>query len=316
MVGGSIPEGVPVMRSRREEQQSERAGRTRRRLLAGAAGALGLLAGETIGRATPAHAGADGDVVLGATNTTGSETTIDTSGGGATTLALFAAGGNALQAQNGGSFPTLAGVNTANSGGSSGLFGGSNSGEGVYAQSGFRNGTSPGKTRNGVHGVTDSTTDSAVWGEAVLGGFGVTGSTKSHGVEGAAGVWGNNSATGPGVLGVSQGGPGVIGVTSGGTGVLAENISGDGGHALRVIGAASFSRSGHTTISAPHASATVNVPGGLTTSALVFALLQTSAPGMFVSAAVPVHSKGTVTIHLNKAPVKGHPVKVAWFVVN
>jgi len=305
------------MRSRtQDEREPDRIGRSRRRLLAGAAGALGLLAGETIGRPTPAHAGTDGDVVLGATNTTGSLTTIDTSGSGSTTLSLFAAGGNSLQAQNGGPFPSVSAINTAVSGGSSGLFGGSSSGEGVYAQSGFSNGTSPGKTRNGVHGVTDSTTDAAVWGEAVSGGFGVAGSTKSHGVQGAAGVWGDNLATGPGVLGVSQGGPGVIGVTSGGTGVLAENISGDGGHALRVIGAASFSRSGHATITAPHATATVIVPGGLVTSALVFALLQTSAPGLFVSAAVPSHSKGTVTIHLNKAPARRHPVKVAWFVVN
>lgn len=302
--------------STRNQEATGASGRSRRRLFAGAAGALGLLASGTIGRATPAYAGNDGDVVLGATNTTGSLTTIDTSGGGSTTLLLLAAGGNALQAQNGGSFPTVAGTQTAVSGGSCGLFGASNSGEGVYAQSGFRNGTNPGKTRNGVHGVTDSTTDAAVWGEAVSGGFGVAGSTTSHGQRGAAGVWGENSATGPGVLGVSQGGPGVIGVTSGGTGVLAENISGDGGHALRVIGAASFSRSGHVTIAAPRASATVIVPNGLATSALVFALLQTSAPGLYVSAAVPTHSKGTVTIHLNKAPAKQHPVKVAWFVVN
>jgi hypothetical protein len=302
--------------SNNDIREPERAGRSRRRLLAGAAGALGLLAGETIGRATPAQAGMDGDVVLGATNTTGSTTTIDTSGGGSTTLSLFAAGGNAIQAQNGGSFPAVSAINTAVNGGSAGLFGGSVSGEGLYAQSGHGNGTNPGKTRNGVHGVTDSATDSAVWGEAISGGFGVAGSTESHGVDGAAGVWGNNSATGPGVLGVSHGGPGVIGVTSGGTGVLAENISGDGGHALRVIGAASFSRSGHVTIAAPHASATVITPGALAASALVLALLQTSAPGVFVTAAVPSHSKGTVTIHLNKAPARQHPVKVAWFVVN
>jgi hypothetical protein len=197
-----------IRSSGKNEDEPGTAGRSRRRLLAGAAGALGLLAGETIGRATPVHAGTDGDVVLGAANATGSLTTIDTSSGGSTTLALFAAGGNALQAQNGGSFPTVAGVSTALSGGSSGLFGASNSGEGIYAQSGFSNGTSPGKTRNGVHGVTDSTTDSAVWGEAVSGGFGVAGSTRSHGLRGAAGVWGDNFATGPGVLGTSAAGAG------------------------------------------------------------------------------------------------------------
>src|SRR5215469_6742469 len=53
-------------------------GRTRRGLLAGAAGALGLLAGETILNATPAQAGTDGDVVLGAHNTALGYTWIDT----------------------------------------------------------------------------------------------------------------------------------------------------------------------------------------------------------------------------------------------
>ena len=81
------------------------------------------------------------------------------------------------------------------------------------------------------------------------------------------------------------------------------------------VGAASFSQSRLVSISAPHSFATVGVPG-LAASALVFALLQTPAAGLYVSAAVPDHSKGTVTIHLNRAPAKRHPIKVAWFIVN
>ncbi len=306
------------MRSKRQDDREGAAvGRSRRRLLAGAAGVLGLLAGETIAQATPAQAGTDGDVVLGATNTTSSVTIIDTSGSGATTLALFAAGGNAIQAQNGGGSPAVSAVNTAVSGGSAGLFGGSHSGEGLYGQSGTSRGTSPGQTRNGVHGVTDSATDSAVWGEAVSGGYGVSGSTSSSSLQGPAGVWGNNFGSGPGVLGTSGGGAGVAGVTSaGGTGVHAENDSATGGLALRVVGTAAFSRSGLVTITAPHVSATVSAPGGLSSSALVFALLQTAATGVYVSAAVPNHTAGTITIQLNKAPAAGHPVKAAWFVVN
>lgn len=56
------------------------AARSRRGLLAGAAGALGLLAGETVLGGTSALAGTDGDVVLGAENTAYSVTAIDTSG--------------------------------------------------------------------------------------------------------------------------------------------------------------------------------------------------------------------------------------------
>src|SRR6266511_1775722 len=43
-------------------------GRSRRELLAGAAGALGVVAAESLTRITPAEAGVDGDVVLGVDN--------------------------------------------------------------------------------------------------------------------------------------------------------------------------------------------------------------------------------------------------------
>lgn len=167
-----------------------------------------------------------------------------------------------------------------------------------------------------MHGVTDSATDSGVWGEAVGGGFGVSGSTTSSGLPGSAGMWGHNFGSGPGVKGTSGSGPGILGVTStGGTGVHAENDSASGGLALHVMGAAAFSRSGLVTITAPKTSATVHVPGGLSAAALALALLQTAAAGVFVSAAVPNPTAGTITIQLNKAPA-GHPVKAAWFVVN
>lgn len=168
-----------------------------------------------------------------------------------------------------------------------------------------------------MHGVTDSATDSGVWGEAVGGGFGVSGSTTSSGLPGSAGMWGHNFGSGPGVKGTSGSGPGILGVTStGGTGVHAENDSASGGLALHVMGAAAFSRSGLVTITAPKTSATVHVPGGLSAAALALALLQTAAAGVFVSAAVPNPTAGTITIQLNKAPAAGHPVKAAWFVVN
>ena len=90
-------------------------------------------------------------------------------------------------AQNIGTAPAVS-ANNASSGGA--LYGSCFSGEGLCGQSGRTAGTSAGKTRNGVHGVTDSAADSAVWGEAVSGGFGVSGSTSSSGLQGPAGVWG------------------------------------------------------------------------------------------------------------------------------
>ena len=100
-----------------------------------------------------------------------------------------------------------------------------------------------------------------------------------------------------------------------GTGVLAAST---GGIALKVTGRAQFSRSGLVSIAYPNKSATVSVPGGLTASSLVFALVQDTT-GVYVKSAVPNTSNGTVQINLNKAPGTGTNPKtahVAWFVVN
>ena len=74
--------------------------RSRRELLAGAAGALGVVAAETLARAPAAQAGDDGDVVLGASNTETSPTTI-------TNTSTFP--GTALSAFGGGDGPGLYG---------------------------------------------------------------------------------------------------------------------------------------------------------------------------------------------------------------
>ena len=52
--------------------------RTRRQVLAGAAAALSAFAVESVARAPAAHAGTDGDVVLGASNSASSTTEIRT----------------------------------------------------------------------------------------------------------------------------------------------------------------------------------------------------------------------------------------------
>ncbi len=72
-------------------------------------------------------------------------------------------------------------------------------------------------------------------------------------------------------------------------------------------------------IAYPAKSASVNVPGGLSSSSLVRALLQNNLSGVYVVSAVPNSSAGTVTINLNKAAGSASvpkTAKVGWFVVN
>jgi hypothetical protein len=297
--------------SPQDDRASASGGRSRRVLLAGAAGALGLLAGEAIAPATAAQAGTDGDVVLGGLNNASTTTTIQTISSGQDTVALAAADARTLSMVNEGLSQT---VFAANSGGGAALYGlSAGGGEGLYGQSGITSGTRPGQTRNGVHGVSDSPTDSGVWGEAVGGGVGVAGATSTFGVNGNPAVTGVNLGSGPGVKGESRGGGiAVEGLTgSGGIGVFAEASS--GGTALEVSGPALFNRSGMVTITG-QAAATVSVPGGLSSSALVLALLQTSVANLWVRAAEPNQANGEITIYLNRAPARS--VSVAWFVVN
>ena len=293
-------------------EKHERAvrGRSRRVLLAGAAGALGVLAGEAIAPAASAQAGTDGDVVLGTLNIASSATTIETIASGQDTMALAAGDARTLALQN----DSLANqtVFAANDGNGAALFALAG-GEGLYGQSGITAGTRPGLTRNGVHGVTDSPSDSGVWGEATGGGVGVAGATSTSGISGNPAVTGVNVGSGPGIKGESRGGgAAVLGqAVSGGTGVLAEASA--GGTALGVSGPAVFSRSGLVTITG-QATATVSVPGGLSASALALAVLQTAVTNLWVSAAEVNPVTGEITIHLNRAPARS--VKVAWFVVN
>ena len=114
--------------SSQDEHENVARGRSRRLLLAGAAGALGLLAGEAIAPATPAQAGTDGDVVLGALNNASTTTTIDTVTSGQDTVAFAAADARTLSVQNDSLSQTVLAINN---GGGAALFGFSG-GEGVW----------------------------------------------------------------------------------------------------------------------------------------------------------------------------------------
>jgi hypothetical protein len=266
--------------------------RTRRQLLAGGTGALAaVLAAEAIARPTPALA-ADGDnVVLGQDNAASATTVIANSADDKTQAALQATG-------------------TGETIGISGL---SDSGNGVYGQSGA---TPSGllSAGHGVHGITDDPQGYGVVAEhygngtAIIGiggelGSGVTG-TSGVGV-GVSGSSGGQA----GVAGANTGaGPGVYGSAFSGIGVLAS-----GATALSVQGPAVFSRSGVLTVHGGRSSAVQTVIQ-LSAATLVLATIQDDVEGVWVRSAVPDPAGHKFTIHLNKAaPTR---VRVAWFLVN
>jgi hypothetical protein len=84
------------------------------------------------------------------------------------------------------------------------------------------------------------------------------------------------------------------------------------GPALAVEGVASFTRSGAVTLGGRAASVVVSVPGGLTSSSHVLAMMQTNTGAIAVRAAVPNTATGKVTIFLTAPAPKG--TKIAWFV--
>jgi hypothetical protein len=85
--------------------------------------------------------------------------------------------------------------------------------------------------------------------------------------------------------------------------------------ALAVEGRVMFGLSGVLTVASGKSSATQGgLTGGLLTPATaVHATLQTNRAGLYVQAAVPNESKGTVTVYLNKKVAAA--TKVAWFIL-
>jgi hypothetical protein len=130
-----------VMADEAEREDSPtKAKRSRRELLAGAAGALGVLAAEAIGKVAPARAANGDPLILGQSNSETSGTNLFNSGGGS-------------------------GLNVTSTG--------PVSGEGVYAV-GF------GTDSAGLHGQSASAGGRGVWGDAGgAGGVGVLGSTAA-----------------------------------------------------------------------------------------------------------------------------------------
>lgn len=274
------------MKDASEETVQPTSSRSRRELLAGAAGALGVVAVETLTRAAPAQAADNDPIILGTANSESHRTWID----------KIAQDGYAVfQGNSTGSDPGLLGFSPAGIG----VYGVGTSGTGVYGQSGSTVGASP--DQSGVHGVSDANGYSGVYGEFLGTGLG-------------AAVHGNNlTGTGQGVIG--YGATGVEGLaTSGGTGVVASSAFDGTGLALNALGPAKFSLSGLASIAAGAKSKTVTGVS-LRPESLVLATVQNNA-GVSVAYVVPNVSLSKITINLDKVVPVGKTAKVAWFVVN
>jgi hypothetical protein len=189
---GPIQKEVVMAAKAEREESTTKVRRSRRELLAGAAGALGVIAAEAIGRATPARA-ADGDpVILGQNNSASGQTYITSS------LSGFGVG-------SAGS-PAIIGQTTLNVGPGVQGFGPA---VGVAGQATAAGGT-------GVQGVgasdgigVDATGDIGVHGDAP------NATPNRIGVLGTA----DAVSAGTGVLGKSADGSGVVGKSATGAGV-------------------------------------------------------------------------------------------------
>jgi hypothetical protein len=183
-------------------------------------------------------------------------------------------------------------------------------------------GSLPGTSDQTLEVINTGISGSAIHAQAVhTGGIGIR-------AEGNTGVSGSSyDTTGSGVYGEdltgSSLGRGVIGTAVNGWGVTASSTN---GQALRVLGRATFDRTGLSTITYPNKSVTVAVPGPLSASSsfpdrksVALAMLQTNVAGVFVSATTLNVAARTLTIYLNKAPgtsTSPKTVNVGWFIVN
>jgi hypothetical protein len=259
--------------------------RSRRAVLAAAAGGAAALAASAIGPASVAAA--VGNMQTETDNPTTAPTGVTNSTGGS--QALF---GHATGAGNG-------------------VEGTSVIGHGVRGVSTDASDPENNTANAGVVGVAGSLANIA----ANVGLTGVYGYAEPSGVNGfvGAGVWGDcadfgviGSSDGVGVLGdgfeigvVGFGEPGAVGVIAAAADTTAR--------ALRVEGRAEFTRSGRTSIASGKSSKAVTL-AGCTSSTLVFAVLASNRSGRYVRAVVP--AAGKFTIYLNSTVSSS--TNVAW----
>jgi hypothetical protein len=240
---------------------------------------------------------------MGQLNQSSSNTAINDSGGDTAFTALGTSAGTALEGDavdgTGVSGTSLTGIGVSGTTGSTAA--------GAAAVHGEITSASPGALSAAVRGQNDGTGANGigVHGSHAGNGWGVYGTSQ-----GGIGVFGN-AATGTGIEG--SGTTGVFGVTSSpnGVGVLAQNTG--GGAALKVNGAAAFSRSGVVTV--PPGKSQVTHGLLLTSASFVLATIQGNVTGLYVQGVtVAAGSPGSFTIHLSK--VVPSKTNVAWLAVN
>lgn len=215
-------------------EDATRSKRSRRDVLAGAAGALGVVAAQSLLREQAALADTGAPVILGVHNEESNVTTIINTG----VESVQDDPSGLLVGASGDGFAVVAVAGSSSAGAGVLASGGS---VGVVADGGLDVGT-------GVVGVGGQE-----------GGNGVEGSTQAKGV----GVLGREHRGGIGVHGISE--------ATVGRGVVAENPF--GGVGLEVIGTAVFSRSGLATVPTGLRSVKV-APVSLTSDSIVLAVVQ------------------------------------------
>lgn len=260
---------------------------SRRALLAAALGAVAASVAGALDQPAPVRAGSDGDVVLGATNTSGSTTIIQNTTTTAAALKGKGTSGDGLDGESSGNLK-------------SGVYGHTSSSLsfGVYgagpASQGYLGGSLHEENPVGVYGHVSSADAYAVYGEGL-------------------GTSGYLAALTRGASGYSEHFLGVEGMSYDGVGGQFSTVD-PAGTALSVNGRAAFSRSGRITISAGKSYADVPVSGGLKGTPLCFATVMSYRPGIYVTMVRPRYpTAGTLRIYLNKAPTAA--TYVAWLVL-
>jgi hypothetical protein len=307
--------------------------RTRRSILAGALGGLGILGVSALGRASTVAAANDDNVLLGqgSTDETQNAATLPT----VINSTSDALGGNSTAGV--GVAGRSTGPGDPESGHSTGVMGVAGDGSSI----------APTTNEVGVYGFSNESTGSAgIWGDS-LDGTGIvgTGYTGVVGVglfgvygladlntTGGTGIAGDSYTDSTGVLGFSGEeqipspipGVGVVGMagTGASTGVRGHALAGStygvvasaastSQVALYVSGKLKLSRSGRVSTTSSATSKKVTM-AGVTTSSYIVATLQTSVSGCYVRAVVP--ASGSFTIYLSKAP--GKTAYIGYVVVN
>jgi hypothetical protein len=287
-----------------ERNEKDEKLKSRRALLAATVGGAAAALAATAAAPASVLAGLDGDVVLGATNSSATTTEIDASAANVDAFKGTATGtgsGVVATSVNGPAVDATA-TGTGSAVGASAA-----DGPAVIASK-----SAPDTTA--VVYATSGTTGAATLDETPF--TGVYGFTETDPEILGTGVWGDSADVG--VYG--SGGTGTIGygfwgvygesASPGGIGIYAFASSTDR-RALYVDGKVGFRRSGKATISAGHSSIVVNLTG-VSASSMVFAQIASNRSGRWVRAVVP--TTGKFTVYLNTTVTAA--TFVIWWVIN